>query len=123
MPTYEFSCPHCHRLVETVQTIGEYTAHPPAFVCCGQLMDRHFSVAPGLAVVGEKHYEGLRAPDGTPIDTRAKHRAYMKANNLTTVDDFALTWRKDADERRARIAGEDPNRVRDIAEAIHKLGG
>lgn len=38
------------------------------------------------------HYEGLQATDGTPIDSRQKHREYMKRNNLALADDFKETW-------------------------------
>jgi hypothetical protein len=73
------------------------------------------------ALASERHYDGLRAQDGTPIDTRAKHRAYMRANNLTTADDFAETWKRDARERAERLAGEDPQRRADVARAISEL--
>lgn len=127
MPTYAFKCPACGAQVDTIMSIREYSAAPPAFFCCAQQMERFFEVVPALALhnalVSERHYEGLQASDGTPIDTRAKHRAYMQANNLTTVDDFASTWKRDAQERAARIAGDDPQRAHDIAQAIAKHGG
>jgi len=90
-------------------------------------MQRHITVAPGLAVhnalASERHYDGLRATDGTDISTRAKHRAYMREHNLTTVDDFAQTWKRDAEKRAAALAGEDTTRGRDVAQAMEKLGG
>ena len=46
-------------------------------------------------------YGGMRATDGTPINTRAKHRKYMKEKNLTTVDDFVKTWPKELEKREA----------------------
>lgn len=51
------------------------------------------------ALWGDRHYDGLRAPDGSDISSRAKHKAYMKATGLTTTDDFKGTWDK-AQERR-----------------------
>lgn len=51
------------------------------------------------ALWGDASYDGLRATDGTDISSRTKHREYMKANNLTTVDDFQESWAK-AKERR-----------------------
>jgi hypothetical protein len=42
----------------------------------------------------DRGYDGLVAPDGTDISSRSKHQAYMKANNLTTIDDFKDTWAK-----------------------------
>lgn len=127
MPTYSFRCESCVREVETVMSIREYVATPPAFVCCGEVMPRFFCVVPGLALgnalAGDRHYDGLRATDGTDISTRAKHRAYMKAKNLTTADDFAGTWKRDAEQRKERLAGTDPTRAKDVAAAIQKLGG
>lgn len=127
MPTYAYACPRCGRVTEFFLSIGEYSRNRPALFCCAEPMERHFQVAPALAIhnalASERHYEGLRATDGTPIDTRAKHREYMRANNLTTVDDFASTWKRAAAERKATLAGDDPQRVRDIAQAVAKLGG
>jgi hypothetical protein len=95
--------------------------------CCAQPIERAITVAPGLAVhnalASERHYEGLRATDGTPIDSRAKHRAYMKANGLTTSDDFAGQWARQKQERDARLAGADSSRASDLAAAITRLGG
>lgn len=127
MPTYAFKCQACGAQLDTVMGIREYAAAPPTFFCCSAPMERFFEVVPALALhnalASERHYENLRAQDGTPIDTRAKHRAYMKANNLTTVDDFSKTWKRDAEARASRLAGDDPQRARDIAQAIAKHGG
>lgn len=41
---------------------------------------------------GDRHYDGLKATDGTDISSRTKHREYMKANNLTMAEDFTNTW-------------------------------
>lgn len=46
------------------------------------------------ALWNDRHYEGAQATDGTDISTRAKHREYMRRNNLTTVDDFKDSWAK-----------------------------
>jgi hypothetical protein len=46
------------------------------------------------------HYEGLRATDGTRIDTPRRHREYMKANGLAMEQDFTRT-RAEAPKRRA----------------------
>lgn len=127
MPTYCFRCESCARELETLMSISEYVRNPPAFFCCGEKMERRLTVVPGVAVgnalAGDRHYDGLRAQDGTDISTRAKHRAYMKEKGLTTVDDFASTWKKDAAERKERMAGNDSTRRTDVAEAIAKLGG
>jgi predicted nucleic acid-binding Zn ribbon protein len=123
MPTYTFRCAACGSRAEIVKSITAYTQERPAFYCCGQTMERYFDTAPALGVVGETHYDGLRATDGTDISTRAKHRAYMKANNLTTVDDFRDTWKKNARERELRMQGMDTARASDLASAIDKLGG
>jgi hypothetical protein len=127
MPTYAFKCHTCARVDEHFMSIGEYVRTCPTFFCCMTPMERHLDVAPGLAVcnalASERHYDGMRATDGTDIGTRSKHRAYMKANNLTTADDFKSTWKRAAQEREAAFAGHDASRVRDVAQAVEKLGG
>jgi hypothetical protein len=113
--------------MEHVSSIAEYVRNPPAFFHCGQAMQRHFTVAPGAAIANaqfnDRHYQDMKATDGTDISTRAKHRAYMKAKGLTTADDFKDTWKKAATERQATMAGHDPSRAQDIAQAVRKLGG
>jgi hypothetical protein len=70
-------------------------------------------------VVGDRHYDGLRATDGTDISTRSKHRAYMKANDLTTMDDFKDRWAGDAKRRAGLRAGIDSTRREAVARAFH----
>jgi len=127
MPTYTFRCPGCGAITNAMMSIREYVAAPPVFVHCGQTSERFFEVVPAMALTNalasERHYDGLRAQDGTPIDTRAKHRAYMRERGLTTIDDFKQTWAKEAEARTARLAGEDPSRAADVAQAIAKLEG
>lgn len=127
MPTYDWRCAKCGEPFSLFMSISAYCADKPAPVHCGELMDRELSVVPGLAVsnalAGDRHYDGLRATDGTDISSRAKHREYMKARNLTTVDDFKETWAKDAAARNARLAGSDASRAQDVAAAVQKLGG
>jgi len=73
------------------------------------------------ALWGDRSYDGLRATDGTDISTRAKHREYMKLNNLTTVDDFKETWSKAQEQRdRYRQSGGTFSK-RDIERAISQL--
>lgn len=72
-------------------------------------------------VIGDRHYDGLQASDGTDISTRAKHRAYMKTNGLTTIDDFTQHFAQ-AERLRARFftEGYDPTRRPAIARAVHQ---
>lgn len=73
------------------------------------------------ALWGDSSYDGLRATDGTDISSRTKHREYMKANNLTTVDDFQQSWAK-AKESRERYyqSGGSIDRAA-IERAIYKI--
>ena len=63
-------------------------------------------------------------PDGTVIDSKKKHREYMKKNNLTTVDDFQGEWKNRAKERESFFTGgdkrESEQRKRDIVDAINR---
>jgi hypothetical protein len=73
-------------------------------------------------VHGDLHYDGLRAPDGTDISTRTKHREYMKRTGLTTADDFSVTWQKQRAEREAYYKGERGTITKhDIGRAIAQL--
>jgi hypothetical protein len=54
---------------------------------------------PHHLVMGDRHYDGLKATDGTDISTRTKHRQYMKMHNLTTMDDFQPIWDREAKKR------------------------
>jgi hypothetical protein len=73
------------------------------------------------ALWGDRSYEGLRAQDGTDISSRTKHREYMKANNLTTIDDFKDSWAR-AKESRERYMTEGGSFKRaDIERAIYQL--
>ena len=57
-------------------------------------------------IMVDRFYENTVAPDGTDIGSRRKHREYMKANNLTTVDDYTQQWQKDAAHREKIATGE-----------------
>lgn len=61
---------------------------------------------PHHLIIGDRYYDGLRATDGTDISTRTKHREYMKANNLTTIDDFEPQWKREAEKRDRYYRGE-----------------
>jgi hypothetical protein len=126
MPTYTFRCAQCGANLSTIMSIREYCAAPPAFVHCSKVMDRFFETVPGLAIhnamAGDRHYDGLRATDGTDISSRSKHREYMRANNLTTADDFTQTWKDAAKERERVYAGDDKSRAHDVRAALEKFG-
>ena len=75
------------------------------------------------ALAGDRHYDGLRATDGTPIDTRTKHREYMKRHGLTTADDYKQTWAQAEKQREAYRTGNGGGAVTrdDIARPIHQM--
>jgi hypothetical protein len=72
-------------------------------------------------IVNDRHYDGQRATDGTDISTRAKHRAYMKVNDLTTMDDFKGVWQKAAKERDQIRTGSDTQRRANVERALHDV--
>jgi hypothetical protein len=72
-------------------------------------------------VVGDSHYDGLRATDGTPIDTRTKHREYMKRHNVTTMDDFNSTWQKALKQKADYVTKGGTVKREHIERAIHEL--
>ena len=79
-----------------------------------------------VPVVGDRHYDGLTATDGTPIDTRTKHREYMRQRGLTTADDYTGEWQKAAEYReRVFTEGGDwkdkKERREQIERAMHEV--
>lgn len=72
----------------------------------------------------DRVYSGqpFTAHDGTVIDSRKKHRDYMKRHGLTTVDDYKGTWAEAAREREAIQTGKHDRagRVNDLARAWEK---
>lgn len=73
------------------------------------------------ALWGDRHYDGLRATDGTDISSRKKHREYMKANNLTTVDDFKETWAQAQKERERYYTQGGSIKRADIERAMYQV--
>jgi len=76
----------------------------------------------------DRLYSGtpFKAPDGTVINSKKKHREYMRRTGLTTADDFKGTWDKAAQER-ARFfnnEGYDRKSRREAVErAVEKVYG
>ena len=62
----------------------------------------------------DRIYSGspFKAPDGTIIDSKKKHREYMKRAGVTTTDDFKQTWQDAAKRREAVYTGQHDKRER-----------
>jgi hypothetical protein len=76
------------------------------------------------ALWNDRSYDGMRATDGTPINSRTKHREYMKANDLTTADDYKGEWAQARKQRDAYFTGQSGAgavRREDVARAIAQL--
>lgn len=81
---------------------------------------------PGAARVElmlDGHYDGLQATDGTPIDSRTKHREYMHRHGLAMADDFKGAWAKAADRRAdlSTTGGDHAARRATVERVIHQL--
>lgn len=118
MPTYDYRCAVCGEKTARFQTIAEYCRNPSVPQHCDSTMERVLSVVPAMsglanALAGDRHYDGLRAPDGTDISSRTKHREYMKRTGLTTIDDFKGVWDSAAKERKAVLDGTPDKSLRE----------
>lgn len=88
-----------------------------------ELQNYEMSVDSG-ALWGDQHYAGMKAPDGTDISTRSKHREYMKRTGLVTFDDYQATFAKEQERRDAYHSGQRGTVSRaDIERTIAKLTG
>jgi hypothetical protein len=74
--------------------------------------------------LGKFAYDGLRAQDGTPIDTPKRHREYLKKNGLAMMDDFKDHHAKAQEERRRAFTADGYDtkaRKQAVVEAIKQL--
>ena len=106
MPTYGYKCQSCGRESEVFQSIGSYMRAPQRPHCCKRVMERRLDVVPAMsglanALAGDRHYEGLRGPNGEDLSSRSKHREFMRRTGLTTVDDFKSDFARAENERTA----------------------
>lgn len=72
-------------------------------------------------IMVDRFYEGVPSPrgDGVVFQSRRQHREYMKAHNLTTIDDFNSPggqWDRAAERRKAPFS--DPKVRRERRDAI-----
>jgi hypothetical protein len=116
MAIYTWLCKECGQIEDTVQSISEYSDEKTKRVPrhCSNAMERMLTVngsnsAIAHALAGDRHYDGMRAPDGSMIDTRSKHRAYMKRNNLTIAEDYKGEWATAEKQREARLTAQGGN--------------
>lgn len=84
--------------------------HPKAskfgFVAVTELDLAPESLAINAPILSGRFYENTAATDGTDIGSRAKHREYMKKNNLAMQSDFSGEWSRADKERRNIQTGE-----------------
>ena len=77
-----------------------------------------FEPTPRVELQIGNHYDGLRATDGTRIDTRRRHAEYMKQNGLAVESDFTRT-RAEAPIKRA--AEQKRERRETLGRVTHQL--
>ena len=75
-------------------------------------------VTPRLQIQTGGHYEGLRATDGTRIDTRRRHAEYMRREGVGLASDFRKTI---AEAPKKRAAEEKRARREAVARIAHPL--
>lgn len=69
----------------------------------------------------DRSYDGMRATDGTDISSRTKHREYMRANNLTTMDDYKGHFDRALEAKAEYVTRGGTVTKHDIERAIHTL--
>lgn len=75
----------------------------------------------------DRLYSGtpFKAHDGTVIDSKKKHREYMRRHGLTTADDYKRTWDQAAERRADVYTGRNDREARReaVARALEKHHG
>lgn len=101
---------------------GKWVATPEGLVPADEYVSE--ALARDAPIMVDRFYEGATATDGTDIGSRRRHRAYMKAHNLTTADDYKGEWKK-ADQSRRDLREHkrlpDKSRRETIERALYKL--
>lgn len=91
---------------------GHPKASPNGFVSAEDLGAYETPKACNAPIMMDRFYENTAATDGTDIGSRRKHREYMRANNLTTVDDYKGEFAKAQRERDAAKEGRIDSKTR-----------
>jgi len=66
----------------------------------------------------DRSYQDVSDPR---FSSRTTHKEYMRANGLTTVDDFKQQFKRAREARLAFYRGEDASRRADVERAIEKV--
>lgn len=107
-------------LKQLVEVGAEWSDKPPVCHPTEELI--YGGAAVQTVKVGE---DGQARPEMELINTRKKHREYMRRNGLTTVDDFPKTWERAQAERDSMRDGsgkfDTAARREAIGRAIYKL--
>jgi hypothetical protein len=74
-----------------------------------------------LTPTEELTYSNARATDGTPINTKRRHREYLKQNGLAMAADYSPQYQEREAARRERH--EDKERREIVERAAHKIFG
>lgn len=120
MPTYDYECLKCHRLIEEQRTIDDRLRRPRCK--CGALMKM-------VNLGGRRHitpdfepYHAVGKERGKLIKTRAQHRDYLKKHNYEEVgNDASMAPPKDDPDRDAARAREAREAFRDMGIAAPHL--
>jgi predicted metal-dependent HD superfamily phosphohydrolase len=60
----------------------------------------------------DRHYENLNLVDGTVVNSRRQHKAYMERKGLTLASDFKDVWAKQKKDREAAKTGDFDRKAR-----------
>ena len=83
---------------------GRWVMTSKGLVPASEYVPEHFAV--DAPILTDRVHEGQKAPDGTPIDTRRKRAAWMKAADVVDYSDGESLRQKRSAEQAAKARGE-----------------
>lgn len=83
---------------------GRWVMTPKGLVPAEEYVPEH--IALNAPILTDRVHEGQKAPDGTPIDTRRKRAAWMRAADVVDYSDGESLRQKRAAEQAAKARGE-----------------
>jgi hypothetical protein len=83
---------------------GRWVMTPKGLVPADEYVPEHLAV--NAPILTDRLHEGQKAPDGTPIDTRRKRKAWMEAAKVVDYADGESLRQKRNAEQAAKARGE-----------------
>jgi len=86
------------------------------------MSDAELQMRVNAPVIGDMHYQDMRGPQGEDINSRTKHKEFLKSSGLALADDYKNEWAQAQKQRDAFQQGARSSERREqVARALHQV--